>query len=79
MYDCQRETYIAETNCRGMSAGTTFTVSGNPQDDYNGDYLVLSVSHKGDQSQAFTFGGGHTAASTGKKKWPRKFGQPVKW
>jgi type VI secretion system secreted protein VgrG len=66
MYDCQRENYIAETNCRGLTAGTSFTVSGNPQDDYNGDYLVLSVIHKGDQSQAFAFGGGHAAAATGK-------------
>jgi type VI secretion system secreted protein VgrG len=66
MYDCQRETYDAETNCRGITAGTTFTVSGNPQDDYNGDYLVLSVSHKGDQSNAFAFDGGHSQSATGK-------------
>jgi len=66
MYDCQRENYIAETNCRGMTSGTTFTVSGNPQDDYNGDYLVLSVIHKGDQSNAFAFGGGHSVVATGK-------------
>jgi type VI secretion system secreted protein VgrG len=66
MYDCQRENYVAETNCRGMTAGTTFAVSGNPQDDYNGDYLVLSVLHQGDQSNAFAFGGGHTVAATGK-------------
>jgi type VI secretion system secreted protein VgrG len=66
MYDCQRENYIAETNCRGMTSGTTFTVSGNPQDDYNGDYLVLSVLHQGDQSNTFAFGGGHTVAATGK-------------
>ncbi len=66
MYDCQRETYAAETNCRGLTAGTTFTVSGNPQDDYNGDYLVVSVIHRGDQSHAFAFGGSKTQAATGK-------------
>ncbi|MDO8990617.1 MAG: type VI secretion system tip protein TssI/VgrG [Sideroxyarcus sp.] len=66
MYDCLRDNYIAETNCRGMSAGTTLTVSDNPQDNYNGDYLVLSVIHKGDQSNAFAFGGGHEQAATGK-------------
>jgi type VI secretion system secreted protein VgrG len=66
MYDCQRETYIAETNCRGMSAGTTFSVSGHPQDDNNGDFLVISVLHQGNQSQAFAFGGGHSQSATGK-------------
>ncbi len=66
MYDCQREIYIAETNCRGMTAGTTFAVSGHPQDDNNGDFLVLSILHQGDQSNAFAFGGGHARAATGK-------------
>ena len=47
--DCQREVYIAETNCRGMTSGTTFSIGGHPQDHYNGDYLVVSVLHWGDQ------------------------------
>jgi type VI secretion system secreted protein VgrG len=63
MYDCQRENFIAETNCQGMTAGTTLSFSGHPQDGYDGDYLVLSVIHKGDQSQAFAFGGGQAAAA----------------
>jgi len=66
MYDCQRDNYIAETNCRGLTAGTTFAVSNHPQDQNNGDYLVMSVSHKGDQSNAFAFGGGQTQSATGK-------------
>lgn len=66
MYDYQREVYIAETNCRGMTAGTTFAVSGHPQDGNNGDFLVLSVLHQGDQSNAFAFGGSKSVAATGK-------------
>ncbi|MDO8988593.1 MAG: type VI secretion system tip protein VgrG [Sideroxyarcus sp.] len=65
MYDCQRETYAAETNCRGILAGTTFSISGHPQDRYNGDYLVVSVLHQGNQSNAFAFGGAQSLAATG--------------
>jgi type VI secretion system secreted protein VgrG len=66
MYDCQRENFIAETNCRGLTAGTTLTFSGHPQDGYDGDYLVVSVLHQGDQSNAFAFGGGKTQSATPK-------------
>ena len=66
MYDCQRENFIAETNCRGLTAGTTLSFSGHPQDGYDGDYMVVSVIHKGDQANAFAFGGGHSVAATGK-------------
>jgi len=66
MYDCQRENFIAETNCRGITAGTTLSFSGHPQDGYEGDYLVVSVLHQGDQSNAFAFGGGKTKSATGK-------------
>ena len=64
--DWQRAVFAAETNCRGMAAGTTFSISGHPQDDNNGDFLVVSVLHQGDQSQAFAFGGARTAAATAK-------------
>jgi type VI secretion system secreted protein VgrG len=66
MYDCQRENFIMETNCRGLTAGTTLSFSGHPQDGYDGDYLVVSVLHQGDQSNAFAFGGGKTKSATGK-------------
>ena len=64
--DWQRGVYVAETNCRGITAGTTLSISGHPQDDNNGDYLVLSALHQGDQSQAFAFGGSQTTAATAK-------------
>ena len=60
MVDCQREVYSAETNCRGMVSGTTFSIHGHPQEYYNGDYLVVSILHQGDQSHGFAFGGAST-------------------
>ncbi|MDO8988591.1 MAG: phage baseplate assembly protein V, partial [Sideroxyarcus sp.] len=36
-----------------------------PQDRYNGDYLVVSVLHQGNQSNAFAFGGAQSLAATG--------------
>ena len=64
--DWQRGVFVAETNCRGITAGTTLTIGEHPQDDNNGDFLVLSVLHQGDQSQAFAFGGSQSAAATAK-------------
>ena len=64
--DWQRGVFVAETNCRGITAGTTVSISGHPQDDNNGDFLVLSALHQGDQSQAFAFGGAQLVAATAK-------------
>jgi type VI secretion system secreted protein VgrG len=64
--DWQRGIFVAETNCRGITAGTTVSISGHPQDDNNGDFLVLSALHQGDQSQAFAFGGSKSVAATAK-------------
>lgn len=64
--DWQRGVFAAETNCRGITAGATLSIGGHPQDDNNGDFLVLSVQHQGDQSQAFAFGGSKSSAATAK-------------
>ena len=64
--DWQRAVYVAETNCRGITAGTTLSIGGHPQNDSNGDFLVVSVLHQGDQSQAFAFGGSSSVAATAK-------------
>ena len=53
----QQHIYVAETHSRGMTAGTTFTMSGHPEAENNGDFLVVSVRHQGDQAPAFSFGG----------------------
>lgn len=64
--DWQRVIYLAETNCRGMTAGTTFTVNGHPSPSNNGDLLVISVLHEGDQSHAFAFGSARSKSTTAK-------------
>lgn len=47
--DWQRHTYQAETDCCVLAPGQTFTLAGHPDPSLNGDYLVISVSHQGDQ------------------------------
>jgi type VI secretion system secreted protein VgrG len=64
--DWQRAVYTAESNCRGIVAGTTFSISAHPNDDCNGDFLVLTALHQGDQSRAFAFGGSSTESATTK-------------
>ncbi len=54
--DWQRETFIAETDCRGLVPGVTFTLTGYPGGALDGDYLVIEVEHHGDQSAAFVHG-----------------------
>jgi len=73
MYDCQREIYHAESNCRGMTSGTTFSVSGHPQDQRHGDYLVVSVLHQGDQSAAFAFGGARNLSAASQQGKTRTY------
>jgi type VI secretion system secreted protein VgrG len=61
--DCQRTLYKAETNCRGIAAGSTLTVSGNPYKDSNGDFLVVAVLQQSGQAQTFVFAGSFITAS----------------
>jgi type VI secretion system secreted protein VgrG len=47
--DWQRSTYLAETDCCVLAPGQTFTLDGHPDPVLNGDYMVVSLSHRGDQ------------------------------
>jgi type VI secretion system secreted protein VgrG len=47
--DWQRQTFQAETDCCALAPGQTFTLAGHPGPALNGDYMVISVSHHGDQ------------------------------
>ena len=53
--DCQRSGYSAETNCRGIAAGSTLTLSGLPNKLYDGEFLVVSVLQQGGQAPGFMF------------------------
>ncbi len=48
--DWQRQTFQAETDCCALAPGQTFTLAEHPDPAFNGDYMVISVSHHGDQS-----------------------------
>ncbi len=54
--DWQRETYIAETDCRALIPGQKFTMSNHPNASLNGDYYIVSIDHQGDQSGALPHG-----------------------
>ena len=66
MLDCQREVYEAESNCRGLNAATAFSLNGHKKGALNGDYLVVSLQHEGNQSSLFAFGGGRKKQASGK-------------
>lgn len=47
--DWQRRTYEAESDCPALAPGLTFTLADHPDPAMNGDYMVVSVCHRGDQ------------------------------
>jgi type VI secretion system secreted protein VgrG len=49
-YDWQRQTYIAESDCVGLSPGYRFTLTSHPDSRFNGDYYIVKIEHLGDQS-----------------------------
>jgi type VI secretion system secreted protein VgrG len=49
-FDWQRRTYAAESDCCTLTPGQTFTLTDHPDPALNGDYMVVSVSHRGDQN-----------------------------
>lgn len=57
MLDWQRETFIAESDCRGLMPGQKFTLVGHPESQFNGDYLVIEVEHAGDQRAGQAYSG----------------------
>jgi type VI secretion system secreted protein VgrG len=54
--DWQRETVIAETDCRGLQPGMRLSLSRHPEPGMNGDWLVLEVEQQGDQASGLAFG-----------------------
>ena len=57
LLDWQRETFIAESDCRGLMPGQKFRLVGHPEKELNGDFLVLEVEHAGDQRAGQAFAG----------------------
>jgi len=50
----QRKTFIADTDCRGLVPGVKFTLTDHPDEELNGDYLVIEVEAIGSQRHSIT-------------------------
>ncbi len=53
----QRRTYAAQATAKGLSVGTTISVSNHPNDRFNAEYLIISTVHSL-QSQSYRSGTG---------------------
>jgi type VI secretion system secreted protein VgrG len=48
-YLCRERIYHAESSVTGVIPGSLFTLSGHFRNDFNREYLVVSISHEGNQ------------------------------
>ena len=54
--DGGRETFVAESDCRALSPGMRFALTGHPDMRLNGEYIILGADHEGDQRAGFAGG-----------------------
>ena len=52
----QRDTIVAESDCRGLQPGMRLSLTRHPEAALNGDWLVVEVEHHGDQAAGFAYG-----------------------
>ncbi len=50
----QRQTFVADTDCRGLVPGVKFTLTDHPEFELNGDYLVIEIEASGSQRHSIT-------------------------
>jgi len=55
--DCQRLTFVGESDCRGLIPGQRFELCEHKDPEFNREYLVLEVEHAANESFANTTGG----------------------
>lgn len=48
--DWQRQTYHILSDCCGLMPGCQFSLTDHPDDAINGDYIVVQIKHRADQS-----------------------------
>ncbi len=54
--DCERASWIAESDCRGLVPGMSFRLTGHPRPRMDGEYRVVEVEHRADQAAAGPYG-----------------------
>lgn len=57
---CRLKQFEGTSNCRRFKAGAKFTLEGHYRDDFNGEYLIVSVHHRVIQ-QGGRSSGGHSS------------------
>jgi len=50
--DWQRETFVAQTDCRGLMPGFRFEVCDHQDEKFNQEYLVIEVEHQASEANA---------------------------
>jgi len=53
---CRERLYCGESSAGGLKAGSWFRLEGHYRDEWNQEYLVTEISHKGVQHRAFLSG-----------------------
>ncbi|KPJ67698.1 MAG: hypothetical protein AMJ43_03420 [Coxiella sp. DG_40] len=54
--DWQRQTFIAESDCRGLQVGQSFTLTDHPIKEFNTDYRIIDMDISANQSAATQMG-----------------------
>lgn len=52
--DCRRKIWIAKTDCALLQPGYLLQINNHPINDMNGLFTIITITHYGDQSTAFT-------------------------
>lgn len=51
--DCRRKIWFAKTDCKQLQPGNLIHINNHPLFDMNGQFVVIAITHYGDQSAAF--------------------------
>lgn len=74
--DWQRQVYLADSDYRAAAPGGRISLTGHPDSQLNGEYLILQVEHHGDQSAGLSYGGKQTAMTYRNQLTLIPFGTP---
>lgn len=55
--DAERQVFLAESDCRAAAPGLRLHLTQHPCSELDGEYLVLSVEHQGDQGGGLAYSG----------------------